>query len=73
MEQYIVICRADRVGRRKGPYVLATRQVFAAYDAAAAYARTVAAAREPIAVAGRFGELRLPVAAAPDAGPKLGA
>ena len=27
-DTWIVICRTDKIGRRKGPYVLATRRVF---------------------------------------------
>lgn len=57
-EAYIVICRADRVGRKKGAYVLATRQTFASFADATKYKNTIAKAREPIAVLGRFSELR---------------
>ena len=55
---YVVICRADRVGFRKGPYVLATREVFPTLARAEAYARTVNGSRQPLVVEGRWRELR---------------
>ncbi|HEY7192868.1 MAG TPA: hypothetical protein VH439_03930 [Gemmatimonadales bacterium] len=57
---FIVVCRADRTGRRKGPYVLATRRVFATPDEANEYAGTINASRQPLVIEGRFGQLRLP-------------
>jgi hypothetical protein len=58
-ESFIVICRADKIGRRKGPYVLATRRVFAERAEAALYAATVNSSRQPLVVAGRWHELRI--------------
>jgi hypothetical protein len=57
---FIVICRADKIGRRKGPYVLATRTVFSTQAEADAYAATVNASRQPIVAEGRWAELRIP-------------
>jgi hypothetical protein len=59
-ESFIVICRADKIGRRNGPYVIATRQTFASAEAAQAYAGTVNASRQPVVVAGRWFQLRTP-------------
>lgn len=56
-DTYIVVCRDDRVGRRKGRYVLATRRIFETSDAAATYAAAIAHAREPLVIAGRFTDL----------------
>ncbi len=57
---HMVICRADTLDRQPlGDYVLATRQLFYSRVEAEQYARTISAAREPIIVWGRFGELRL--------------
>lgn len=58
MSSYIVVCRADRVGQRKGQYVLTTRHVFGSRDEAEKYASTVAASREAIVVEGRWRLLR---------------
>ncbi len=58
-DYYIVICRADRIGRRTPPYVLATRRVFDTPAAAATYAATVSPSRAAIVVAGRFHQLRI--------------
>lgn len=56
--QWIVVCRADKIGRRKGPYVLTTRRVFPTEDEAKTYAQTINASRQPLVVEGRFHQLR---------------
>lgn len=57
--QYLVICRSDRLSAKKaGPYVLATRQIFATKDGADAYRKIINRSRQPLVVTGRFGELR---------------
>jgi hypothetical protein len=43
-----------------GPYELATRQVFDRQEAAEAWSRAIAPSRQPLVVAGRWHELRLP-------------
>lgn len=55
---FIVICRGDRRGRRKAPYVLATRRTFATRDEGDKYAATVSPSRDPLVVSGRFHQLR---------------
>ncbi len=60
-ETFLVICRADKIGRLKGPYVLATRQTFASRQTAAKYAATVNRSRQAIVVAGRWFQLRTPL------------
>lgn len=59
-EQYVVICRTDSVADQPGPYVLATRQVFASREAADHYARVIARSREPIVIEGHWDQLRSP-------------
>lgn len=56
--QFIVICRNDRVGRRKGAYQLATRRVFSTRKAAVDYAEGISPSRQPIVVPGDFSQLR---------------
>jgi hypothetical protein len=69
---FIVVCRDDRTAHGDaGGYVLATRQVFADYASAAAYARTVNSSRDPLVIEGRFHELRIPSEIARVAGPRL--
>jgi hypothetical protein len=46
----LVFCRADCLEGERGEYELATRTVFESREAATAYAKSIAAAREPLVV-----------------------
>ena len=60
MTTFVVLCRADKVSRKNGPYVLATRRVFRTWVDAEGYAAGIADARKPLVVEGRWQELRFP-------------
>lgn len=58
---YIVVCRDDRdPDGTPGGYCLATRATFESAAEAERYAATVSPSREPLVIAGRFHQLRLP-------------
>lgn len=57
-DRWIVICRTDKIGARKGPYVLATRQVFNTENDAKQYSYTISQSREPLIVSGPWRTLR---------------
>jgi hypothetical protein len=55
---YIVVCREDRqADGAPGEYSLATRRVFPDRCSAALYAAGISPSRDPLVVAGRWGEL----------------
>lgn len=55
----LVFCRADCSEGERGEYELATRTVFESREGATAYAKSIAAAREPLVVKVSLGELRV--------------
>jgi hypothetical protein len=58
-QTYVVICRDDS-DWDAGPYILATRQVFATREGAQFYADGIAPGRDPIIIEARWHQLRLP-------------
>ena len=59
-ETFVVICRDDFTpgADQKGPYLLASRQVFASAEDARDYARGISPSREPLVIVGDWLNLR---------------